>query len=390
MKIFLVAGARPNFMKIAPIFAEMKKHPDFFEPIIVHTGQHYDEKMSKIFFEELKMPKPHIYLGVGSGTHAHQTAQIMEKFEAVLLKHQPDAVMVVGDVNSTIACSLVAAKIRYPESRRRPQIIHVEAGLRSFDWNMPEEVNRVLTDHLSDLLFTTCKDGDENLAHEGIPSEKVVLVGNVMIDSLVQFLPLARKSTILDDLNRHFAEKLASPLREGEFALATLHRPSNVDAPESLGMILEAFVEISQEVPIVFPMHPRTQKLMGKLPEAVQRHVAASAILITDPLGYLDFLFLEQAAKLVLTDSGGVQEETSFLNIPCLTLRPNTERPVTIAKGTNRLVPLNRETILQTAREALAGKNRAARPIFYWDGYAAERLVTYLMENRFNGVNPQR
>ena len=379
MKVFLVAGARPNFMKIAPIYAEMKKDPDFFDPIIVHTGQHYDEKMSKIFFDDLKMPKPHIYLGVGSGTHAHQTAQIMEKFEAILLEHRPDWVLVVGDVNSTIACSLVAAKIRYPESHKRPLIAHVEAGLRSFDWNMPEEVNRVLTDHLSDLLFTTCRDGDENLAHEGIPAEKIVFVGNVMIDSLVQFLPLARKSGILVDLNRTFSEKLSEPLHEGSFALATLHRPSNVDSPDSLGMILEAFVEISRELPIVFPMHPRTQKLMGQLPAKIRRDVEESAILITDPLGYLDFLFLEQAARLVLTDSGGVQEETSFLKIPCLTLRPNTERPITITEGTNRLVPLTTEAIVSAAREALSGQEGArSTSIPLWDGHAAERIVTYL------------
>ncbi len=379
MKVFLVAGARPNFMKIAPIYAEMKKHPDFFDPIIVHTGQHYDEKMSKIFFDDLKMPKPHIYLGVGSGTHAHQTAQIMEKFEAILLEHRPDWVLVVGDVNSTIACSLVAAKIRYPKSRRRPLIAHVEAGLRSFDWNMPEEVNRVLTDHLSDLLFTTCRDGDENLAHEGIPAEKIVFVGNVMIDSLVQFLPLARKSGILVDLNRTFSEKLSEPLHECSFALATLHRPSNVDSPDSLGMILEAFVEISRELPIVFPMHPRTQKLMGQLPAKIRRDVEESVILITDPLGYLDFLFLEQAARLVLTDSGGVQEETSFLKIPCLTLRPNTERPITITEGTNRLVPLTTEAIVSAAREALSGQGgERSTSIPLWDGHAAERIVTYL------------
>ena len=380
MKVFLVAGARPNFMKIAPIYAEMKRHPEHFEPIIVHTGQHYDEKMSKIFFEDLKMPRPHIYLGVGSGTHAHQTAQIMMKFEKVLLEHQPDAVMVVGDVNSTIACSLVASKIRYPDTRKRPQIIHVEAGLRSFDWNMPEEINRVLTDHLSDLLFTTCDDGDINLKKEGIPPEKILQVGNVMIDSLVQFLPLARKSPILETLNRQFQEKLAEPLREGAFALATLHRPSNVDTPKSLGMILEAFVDISREVPILFPMHPRTQKLLGSLPQSVQQDVAASAILITDPLGYLDFLFLEQAARLVLTDSGGVQEETSFLGIPCLTLRPNTERPVTITLGTNQLVPLQKEAIVTAAREFLHGKTKAGQPIPLWDGHAAERMVAFLQE----------
>ena len=380
MKIFLVAGARPNFMKIAPIYAEMKKHPESFDPVIVHTGQHYDEKMSKIFFEELKMPKPHIYLGVGSGTHARQTAQIMEKFEAVLLEHQPDAVMVVGDVNSTVACSLVAAKIRYPDTRKRPQIIHVEAGLRSFDWNMPEEVNRVLTDHLSDLLFTTCDDGDANLKKEGIPPEKVVQVGNVMIDSLVQFLPLARRSTILETLNAEFAEILSEPLQPGGFALATLHRPSNVDAPEALGMILEAFVEISRSLPIVFPMHPRTRKLMAQLPETVQHDVQTSAILITDPLGYLDFLFLEQAARLVLTDSGGVQEETSFLGIPCLTLRPNTERPVTISLGTNKLVPLNKEAIVAATERILGGQAKAGQPIPLWDGHAAKRMVAFLQE----------
>ncbi len=378
MTVFLVAGARPNFMKIAPIYAEMKKHPDFFNPIIVHTGQHYDEKMSKVFFDELKMPKPHIYLGVGSGTHAHQTAQIMEKFEAILLEHRPDWVLVVGDVNSTIACSLVAAKIRYPENKKRPQIAHVEAGLRSFDWDMPEEVNRVLTDHLSDLLFTTCADGDENLAREGISKEKIVFVGNVMIDSLVQFLPLARKSTILKDLSDRFGGKLAQPLREKGFALVTLHRPSNVDSPDSLSMILEAFVEISRELPLIFPMHPRTRKLMGQLPEAVRRDVETNLILLTEPLGYLDFLFLEQAARLVLTDSGGVQEETSFLGVPCLTLRPNTERPVTITEGTNRLIPLEKQAIVAAAREVLDGKTKSGKAIPLWDGRAAERIVAYL------------
>ncbi|HDZ12966.1 MAG TPA: UDP-N-acetylglucosamine 2-epimerase (non-hydrolyzing), partial [Bacteroidetes bacterium] len=340
------------------------------------------ERMSKIFFEDLKMPKPHIYLGVGSGTHAHQTAQIMIAFEEILLKYRPDLVLVVGDVNSTIACSLVAAKIRYPETRNHPAIGHVEAGLRSFDRDMPEEANRVLTDHLSDILFTTCSDGGKNLAHEGIPAEKVVFVGNVMIDSLVQFLPLARSSTVLDDLNRTFSERLREPLQEKAFALATLHRPSNVDSSESLSMILEAFAEISRDVPIVFPMHPRTQKLMKGLPDKTRRAIDQNPVLITDPLGYLDFLFLEQAAKLVLTDSGGVQEETSFLNIPCLTLRPNTERPITLTEGTNRLVPLEKEAIIDFAGKSLNGTVKQARSIRFWDGRAAERMVAYLEANR--------
>ena len=379
MKIFLVAGARPNFMKIAPIYKQLTKFPKDFKPIIVHTGQHYDEKMSKIFFEDLQIPKPHIYLGVGSGSHAYQTAQIMIRFEKVLLEHQPDMVMVVGDVNSTVACSLVASKIVYSDSdRRRPIIAHVEAGLRSFDWNMPEETNRVLTDHLSDILFTTCSDANQNLIKEGIALQKIAFVGNVMIDSLVQFMSLAKKSNILNQLSHQFAERISRPLEEGKFALVTLHRPSNVDDPKVLGMILNAFVEISERIPIVFPMHPRTQKLTRQLPKTLLETLSNRPILITEPVGYLDFLYLEQAAKLVLTDSGGVQEETTYLNIPCLTLRPNTERPITIREGTNRLVPLEKETIVKYALDSLNEVSKSTRPIKYWDGQAAKRIVEYL------------
>ncbi|HHM24343.1 MAG TPA: UDP-N-acetyl glucosamine 2-epimerase [Bacteroidetes bacterium] len=411
MKVFLVAGARPNFMKIAPVYRAMQEN-GFFDPVIVHTGQHYDAKMSKVFFEELELPEPHIYLGVGSGTHAEQTAEIMKRFEPHLTELQPDLVMVVGDVNSTVACSLVAAKVRYPgerlaeywqryerflqsranlpgvreehrkqkRSHAAPLVAHIEAGLRSFDFDMPEEINRIETDHLSDILFTTCDDGDENLLREGVDPRKIFQVGNVMIDSLRSFLPKARQSGILQELNRIWRRKHSEPLTAGGYALVTLHRPSNVDHPQMLRMILSALMEISGEIPVIFPMHPRTQKLLAQLDDEFRKRLSRSRLLITDPIGYLDFLYLEKHARIVLTDSGGVQEETSYLGVPCLTLRPNTERPVTIREGTNRLVPLRKESIVEFARQALQRTSWQPASIRFWDGRAAQRIVGTLTE----------
>ena len=359
LRVFLVAGARPNFMKIEPIYRQMKHCPRAFEPIIVHTGQHYDENMSKIFFEELSLPKPDIYLGVGSGTHAEQTAEIMKRFEPQLLKHKPDLVLVVGDVNSTIACALTAVKIRIPstklsaywqlyenyiESRKSdykittehklhirsheaPIIAHVEAGERSFDFSMPEEINRVATDVFSDLFFTTCQDSDENLVAEGIDPRKIFRVGNVMIDSLQNFLPTANGSDILNRLNKNHRPQSNNPIKEHDYTLVTLHRPGNVDNADVFEGILSALVEISTQIPVIFPMHPRTRKKFGR---RLQNKILQSRLLIVEPVGYLDFLKLQSKARMVLTDSGGIQVETSYLGIPCLTVRPNTEWQITI------------------------------------------------------------
>ncbi len=403
-RIFLIVGARPNFMKIAPIYKEMKKYAELFEPIILHTGQHYDEKMSKIFFDDLELPKPHIYLGVGSGSHAVQTAEVMKKFERELERLKPELLILVGDVNSTLACSLTAAKIRYgsdrlhkcwtnydqyiasrnitalqqskKQSNDRPLIAHVEAGLRSFDSDMPEEINRTITDSLSDLLFTTCVDGDENLIAEGFDTRKIFFVGNVMIDSLQFYLNRSEKSTILDELAAH---------RDGNgsirrYALVTLHRPSNVDDPPMLTAIVTALTEISKEIPVIFPVHPRTRKLLAQSGESLRRKIDSSEILFTEPIGYLDFLHLQTRAALVLTDSGGIQEETSYLGVPCLTLRPNTERPITIRAGTNKLVPLRREAIVADAQNMLKLNHVRPAKIKYWDGNAAERIVHVLAD----------
>lgn len=391
-------------MKIAPIYKEMMQYQDTFEPIILHTGQHYDEKMSKIFFNDLELPKPDIYLHVGSQSHAMQTAEIMKRFEAELLKHQPDLVILVGDVNSTLACSLTAMKIRYQSShlstiwksyfnylqsrksesiysnrfnRRkdsdyRPLIVHVESGLRSFDFDMPEEVNRTVTDLLSDILFTTCKDGDENLINEGYDPRKIFFVGNVMIDALQSYLEKAKQSLILNDFND---QKNNGYLKPKQFVLVTLHRPSNVDDLEMLQMILSSLSEMSDRIPVIFPMHPRTQKLMNQLETDLQ---VKNDFHITEPIGYLDFLHLQANAKLVITDSGGIQEETSYLGVPCLTLRPNTERPVTIRKGTNKLVALDKESILKEVLSTLRNDSQKPANIEYWDGKTAKRIVLIL------------
>ncbi len=355
MKVINICGARPNFMKIAPLMRAFAAHSEI-ESCLVHTGQHYDAAMSKAFFDDLSIPRPDINLDVGSASHAVQTAAIMERFEPVVLCEQPDAVLVVGDVNSTIACALVASKLHIP-------VIHVEAGLRSFDRTMPEEINRLLTDAISDLLFVTEPSGVANLKNEGVPTEKVHLVGNVMIDSLLAHRKLAEESTVLDELS----------LAPAKYGVLTLHRPTNVDDPAVLGGICDALDQIQQSTPLVFPVHPRTR---GNLERTglLARLEGMAAVRLTGPLGYLDFLKLMSAAALVLTDSGGIQEETTVLGVPCLTLRENTERPITVDQGTNQLVGMDPGRILAGYERIRAGQIEHRIP-HLWDGQAAGRIA---------------
>ena len=357
-RILHVVGARPNFMKVAPILREMDKYPNEFEQILVHTGQHYDANMSQVFFDELEMPKPDVNLEVGSGSHAQQTAQIMQRFEPVLLDYKPDWVFVPGDVNSTVACALVASKLGV-------KVAHVEAGLRSFDRTMPEEINRIVTDHLADLLFTTEPSGNENLRREGIPEEKIRFVGNTMIDTLVRLLPKAETRWL----------GLQQRLGLDGYVLVTLHRPANVDDPVVLQEIMTALLEISRTMRVVFPVHPRTKQRIDALDLSKQQSISGN-IQYLEPLGYLDFLALEAHASLVLTDSGGVQEETAYLNVLSLTLRPNTERPITLTHGTNRLVACDAQSVLKAFREQVSNKTpNVGQKQPLWDGCAAERIV---------------
>lgn len=355
-------------MKIAPIVAEMSDNPESITHLLVHTGQHYDEVMSKAFFEDLEIPRPDIDLEVGSGTHAEQTALIMTRFEKVLLERRPDLVLVVGDVNSTLACSVTASKLCIP-------VAHVEAGLRSFDRTMPEEINRIVTDSISDFLFTTCEDANENLQNEGISEEKIFFVGNVMIDTLLNHIKEAKSSMMLEKLG----------LNDRPYILLTLHRPSNVDNRETFTRILEALKVLSRDVPVLFPAHPRTLKQIElfKLREEFQdigSNAPSDGICLMEPVGYLDFLQLMDNAKLILTDSGGIQEETTILDIPCLTIRENTERPVTVKKGTNILVGTDSKKIIDEGFNALNGSGKAGRIPHFWDGKASKRIVSILME----------
>lgn len=368
-----VVGARPNYMKIAPLMREMDRHQEKWRQTLVHTGQHYDHRMSQVFFEDLGMPQPDVFLGVGSGSHAEQYARVLQAFEPVLKERRPDWVVVVGDVNSTLACALLAAQMHVP-------LAHVEAGLRSFDRMMPEEVNRVLTDHISDLLFTTEDSGNRNLANEGIPAEKIRFVGNTMIDTLAALLPRTDDKRILRELCLSEAPNGAQKTegnRHRPYALVTLHRPQNVDESEALSEILSALETIAADVPVIFPVHPRTRKKI----EENNLSVHPERVRLLDPLGYLDFLTLMRYAGLVITDSGGIQEETTYLGVPCLTVRPNTERPITIELGTNRLIRRETSAILQAAEEALRsdGPARGGTPPL-WDGRAAERIVQHLDE----------
>ena len=362
IKVISVVGARPNFMKVAPIVAIMKRRPTQFAPLIVHTGQHYDAAMSDAFFRDLDLPQPNVYLGAGSGSHAAQTAAVMERFEPVILEHQPDWVLVVGDVNSTLAATLVSVKLGV-------RVAHVEAGLRSRDRTMPEEINRLLTDQVADLLFTPSEDANENLRAEGIPPERIRLVGNVMIDSLLKHLEQAKASTIQKDLE----------LKGQDYAVLTLHRPSNVDRTETFTRIVASLEAISQRVRVIFPVHPRTRKMIADF--GLEERIVNAGLRLIEPLGYLDFLSLLSAARLVLTDSGGIQEETTVLGIPCLTLRENTERPITVAQGTNTVVGTDPQRIANAAFAALDQDqpgNHRIPPL--WDGHTAERIVEALTE----------
>jgi UDP-N-acetylglucosamine 2-epimerase (non-hydrolysing) len=359
MRIVSVVGARPNFMKLAPVDRELAQRRDV-EHLIVHTGQHYDRDMSEAFFEELWIPAPDYHLGVGSGSHATQTAAVLERLEPILVDLRPDLVLVYGDVNSTLAAGLVAAKLGL-------RVGHVEAGLRSGDWTMPEEVNRVLTDRLSEVLFTPSREAVANLVAEGVPAERIHFVGNVMIDSLCWALPEASE--------RH------APRRHGlegtRYIVATLHRPPNVDDPATLALLVDVLGTLSRARPVLFPVHPRARARLQAAGLAGERR---GDLRLIDPVGYLEMLGLVAGAALVITDSGGLQEETTFLGVPCLTVRPNTERPVTCAHGTNRLVPPRRDTLLAAAERAVARRAPVRPMIERWDGHAAERIVGVLCE----------
>lgn len=414
-KAILIAGARPNFMKVAPIIKEMGEYPEI-KPIFVHTGQHYDDSMSASFFRDLDLPRPDVYLGVGSASHAVQTAEIMRRFEPVLEQETPDIVLVVGDVNSTVACALVASKIHYSCPTHnigvsRPLIAHVEAGLRSFDRTMPEEINRILTDQLSDFLFVSEQSGVENLKNEGFRNflnadflkhdnnsslntqqslPLVAFVGNTMIDTLLKHVEKARPFKILEKIGLVNSELKTQNSNVIPYGILTLHRPSNVDSKESFENVLKALKEVSKQIPIIFPAHPRTinkikefqfEKYFNFVTQNSTPRIKNSHINCLDPLGYLDFLSLMMRARLVLTDSGGIQEETTILGIPCLTIRENTERPVTVQKGTNVLVGNNREKIMQESLKAIntaPGPNRIP-PL--WDGKSAKRVVRILLDH---------
>ncbi|MCL5808764.1 MAG: UDP-N-acetylglucosamine 2-epimerase (non-hydrolyzing) [Deltaproteobacteria bacterium] len=414
-KWILVAAARPNFMKIAPLIRAIEEHNrvngSSIQPFLVHTGQHYDANMSDDFFRDLTIPAPDVHLGIGSGSHAEQTGGVLIEFEKVLLREKPDLVIVVGDVNSTLACALAAVKLHIP-------VAHVEAGLRSFDRTMPEEINRLLTDALADYLFTPSPDGDENLLREGIPKEKIFLVGDIMVDSLLFNLEIAKKRPILTQLGLVRTDERMGDKRVRPYALVTLHRPSNVDDRVSFGRIIGALLKIAAHLPVLFPIHPRTRKQIEAfgMEDALIFHPAPELCpedyygLMThagddrlpsplakgedkeeggelkpqihafEPLGYLDFLNLMAHAAVVLTDSGGIQEETTVLNVPCITLRDTTERPITLTEGTNVLVHDDPERIAAEAERALAGKSRNGSCPAIWDGHTAERIVRILVK----------
>jgi UDP-N-acetylglucosamine 2-epimerase (non-hydrolysing) len=365
MKILHVVGARPNFMKAAPVIEALSKRVGH-KQVLVHTGQHYDTLMSDVFFEQLGIPMPDHNLQVGSGSHAFQTAEIMKRFEPVALNERPDLVLVYGDVNSTTAASMVCAKLLIP-------VGHVEAGLRSFDRTMPEEVNRIVTDRLANLLFTPSVDGNENLLHEGVDPSHIHLVGNVMIDTLVRLLPIANRIGILKQL----------PINRERFVLVTLHRPSNVDDPEHLKGILFALNEISDYADILFPVHPRTRQVMN----ALEQLQLSPKVFFIDPIGYLEFLSLQQKAALIITDSGGIQEETTYLGIPCLTVRENTERPTTVTIGSNILVGRNMAMLKEEAYKALSGHSKSSSVPPLWDGKASERIAEIVLARQYNQLS---
>ncbi len=358
-KLALIVGTRPNFVKVAPLMRELRRFPDRFETLLIHTGQHYDYNLSQLFFEELGMARPDIHLGVGSDSQTEQTSKIIIKLEKVFIEQKPDLVVVFGDVNSTRAASLAAVKLQI-------KIAHIEAGLRSFDSAMPEEINRIVTDQLSDYLFVSEPSGLKNLEREGVDMRQVFFTGNIMIDSLVSSLAAAKKSSILTDLK----------LKPNKYAVMTLHRPSNVDNPAILMSIINAAISIGDTVPVVFPCHPRTLKGLAKHNLAITP--TSGPLRLIEPLGYFDFLRLQSECNFVLTDSGGVQEETTYLQIPCVTIRNNTERPVTVDVGSNILVGPSPDKMLEVVRDILDGKHKQGCIPELWDGHTAERIVAIL------------
>ena len=363
MRFTHVVGARPNFMKAAPVHAALQKRG--WEQLLIHTGQHYDELMSDLLFRQLDLPVPDINLGVGSGSHAQQTGAVLTAVEKVLVQRRPDVLIVYGDVNSTMAATLAAVKLGV-------RVAHVEAGLRSFDRTMPEEINRIVTDRLAEYLLTPSADGDANLLKEGVPADRIFRVGNVMIDTLIQCLPLADARSVLE----------GAALGPGDrFVLVTLHRPANVDSPGALAEMIATLQEISEAAPVIFPMHPRTRARLG-------RHATGSpALHLIDPVGYLEFIALEKSAALVITDSGGVQEETTYLGVPCLTVRPNTERPVTITHGTNVLIGTDPRQLLKATKEQLSRPPAPRRVPELWDGHAAERIADVFATSGMGGAS---
>ena len=361
MKILNIVGARPNFMKVAPLHRAFSKNPNITSKII-HTGQHFDAKMSDVFFEQLELPKPHYFLGVGGGSHTEVTARTMIEFEKIVSQEKPDVVLVVGDVNATLACALVAVKEHIP-------LVHVEAGLRSGDRKMPEEINRILVDSIADHLFITEQDGLDNLKKEGVDAQKVHFVGNVMIDSLIYYKGKASKLNIAGQMKI-----------EGDYILVTMHRPANVDTKEGLESILEIIENASLHLSIVFPIHPRTKNNMERF-GLTERLNDTPNVFITEPQGYLEFLNLMDNAKIIVTDSGGIQEETTFLKIPCLTFRNSTERPITVTMGTNQLLSdLNPVTAYQKIKDVLDGNFKKGQIPPLWDGHAAERIADKIIE----------
>ena len=374
MIIHLIAAARPNFMKIAPLYHALKKE-DWAKPIIVHTGQHYDLNMSDAFFKDLELPEPDIHLGIGSGSHAEQTGKVMIAYEKVLMEHRPDLVIVVGDVNSTMACTLSASKISYnpsnpsnsinptnPNNPERPLIAHLEAGLRSFDRTMPEEINRIVTDSLVDILWTPSPDGDENLLREGISKENIECVGNIMIDSLEMLRNKIEKQAVFKEFD----------VNKNAYGLITLHRPSNVDSIEVLSSICDVFINISEKLSLIFPVHPRTRKNLENF-GLINVLEKAKSIFLVEPINYIRFMNLVFNCRLAITDSGGIQEETTYLGIPCLTMRPNTERPITVDQGTNTLCTIdNLEAFVETI---ITERDTKLSVPELWDGHTAERIV---------------
>ena len=366
--VICVVGARPNFIKMAPVLRAMAAHAPRLPVLLVHTGQHYDKDMSGQLFEDLRLPRPDVNLEVGSGTHAIQTAEVMRRFDPVVDAHKPSCVVVVGDVNSTLACSLVAVKKGVP-------VVHIEAGLRSFDRAMPEEINRILTDQISDRLYTTERTAKNNLVREGIPSEKVCFVGNVMIDSVVFGRAKARNAKDILQTCNVDSSILSHSLGYG---VVTLHRPSNVDQPETLCALLKVLSEVSASMPLIFALHPRTRSNIDRF--GLIKLLDPARVILLPPQGYLEMLGLMVGATVVLTDSGGLQEEATALGVPCLTLRENTERPITVEQGTNLLVGRDRDAILGAIQEILAGKGKRGRVPEFWDGHAAERITADLYQ----------